>query len=271
MPLSCTHQNPAAGDRRSTRSFTPGAPPVESSLPRIPVPEVPLTVRHRQLIVRAACAATAAALLAACTSSGGDGTAGGRGDAAGPPVVAPGRPGEDNTTLSPEQAAKARPDDRPNSADIAYMRMMPVHHRQALVMTGLAAEHAEDSRVRRIAARIAAAQKPEIEAMEAWLETNAPDDGGEEHDKHGGHGRHGGHSGADMPGMATEEQLQKLRAARGEKFDELFLKLMITHHQGAVTMATDVTSDGNDPYVEETATDVIASQSAEISRMRAML
>ncbi|MFE1784516.1 DUF305 domain-containing protein [Streptomyces sp. NPDC059506] len=227
-----------------------------------------MAVRHRQLIVRAACAATAAALLAACTSSGGDGTAGGRGDAAGPPVVAPGRPGEDNTTLSPEQAAKARPDDRPNSADIAYMRMMPVHHRQALVMTGLAAEHAEDSRVRRIAARIAAAQKPEIEAMEAWLETNAPDDGDEGHDKHGGHG---GHGGADMPGMATEEQLQKLRAARGEKFDELFLKLMIAHHQGAVTMATDVTSDGNDPYIEETATDVIASQSAEISRMRAML
>ncbi|GAA2473434.1 DUF305 domain-containing protein [Streptomyces thermolineatus] len=221
-----------------------------------------MAVRHRQLIVRAACAAAAAALLAACTSSGGDGTAGGSGDAAGPPVVAPGRPGEDNTTLSPEQAAKARPDDRPNSADIAYMRMMPVHHRQALVMTGLAAEHAEDSRVRRIAARIAAAQKPEIEAMEAWLDTNAPDDGGEEHDNHGG---------ADMPGMATEEQLEELRAARGERFDELFLKLMIAHHQGAVTMATDVTSDGNDPYIEETATDVIASQTAEISRMRAML
>ena len=43
-----------------------------------------------------------------------------------------------------------------------------------------------------------------------------------------------------MPGMATEAQLKKLRAAKGKAFDELFLTLMITHHEGAITMATDV-------------------------------
>ena len=45
---------------------------------------------------------------------------------------------------------------------------------------------------------------------------------------------------------------------------------MITHHQGAVTMATEALSQGNNVLVEEMANDVIAQQTAEMSRMRAM-
>lgn len=71
-----------------------------------------------------------------------------------------------------------------------------------------------------------------------------------------------------MPGMATDERLDALRAARGPAFDTLFLKLMITHHDGAVTMATEVLSEGNDTLVEEMANDVVAQQTAEIHRMR---
>jgi uncharacterized protein (DUF305 family) len=73
-----------------------------------------------------------------------------------------------------------------------------------------------------------------------------------------------------MPGMATERQLDGLRAARGEDFDALFLRLMITHHQGAVTMAAEVLSEGNNVLVEEMASDVIAQQTSEINRMRGM-
>lgn len=73
-----------------------------------------------------------------------------------------------------------------------------------------------------------------------------------------------------MPGMATATQLAQLRAAKGTAFDELFLKLMITHHQGALTMATEVLSDGNNVLIEEMANDVIAQQTSEINRMRSM-
>ena len=45
---------------------------------------------------------------------------------------------------------------------------------------------------------------------------------------------------------------------------------MITHHQGAITMATDVLSEGNNILVEEMANDVIAQQTSEINRMRSM-
>ncbi len=195
--------------------------------------------------------------LGACESGEGGGTAE-KGAAPGPSVVAPGRPGEPARTLSAAEAAAERPDDSPNGADFTYAQMMIVHHTQALTMTELARKQAGSDQVKRLADRIAAAQKPEIGAMQGWL------------DSHGGAKQHDGHQHGTMPGMATEQQLAELRSARGKAFDALFLKLMITHHDGAVTMATDALTDGNNVAVEEMATDVIAQQTAEISRMRAM-
>ncbi|GGW37126.1 DUF305 domain-containing protein [Streptomyces xantholiticus] len=209
----------------------------------------------------AAVTAAAAAVLAlgAC-ESGSDGPDKADGAARPPSVVAPGKPGEPARTLSPEEAARAAPDDSPNSADFGYAQMMIEHHEQALVMTSLVPDRAASARVKRLAARIAAAQQPEVDAMRGWLKNN----GGEK--RTGGPG----HDHGAMPGMATEAQLEQLREADGGAFDELFLKLMITHHQGAVTMAADVLFEGNNVQVEEMANDVIAQQTAEIGRMREM-
>ncbi|GAB2729697.1 DUF305 domain-containing protein [Streptomyces bullii] len=182
----------------------------------------------------------------------------------GPSVIAPGRPGEANRTLSAEDAAEQRAeDDSPNSADVSYARMMIVHHAQALEMTELAPKQAESTQVKRLAERITAAQKPEIEAMRGWLKKHG------KAEKDDGHGH--GHGHAAMPGMATEAQLKKLRTAHGKAFDQLFLTLMITHHEGAITMATDVKAQGNNIQVEEMADEVIAQQTSEITRMRDML
>ncbi|MFB9392692.1 DUF305 domain-containing protein [Streptomyces coeruleoprunus] len=182
-------------------------------------------------------------------------------------VLAPGKPGEPARTLSPEEAASALPDDSPNPADFSYTRMMIVHHQQALRMTALAPKQAASEQVRNLAARIDAAQRPEIDAMRGWLKIHGdkkPSDG------HGtGHG-HSDHGSGTMPGMATEAQLTQLAAARGEAFDELFLQLMITHHQGALVMAGDVLGQGRNNQVQEMANDVIAQQTAEINRMRSM-
>jgi uncharacterized protein (DUF305 family) len=180
----------------------------------------------------------------------------------GPAVIAPGKPGEANRTLSAEEAADQHSEnDSPNSADVSYVRMMIEHHAQALVMTELVPERAESAKVKRIAARIAAAQKPEIEAMKGWLKSYGKPLKAERHE----------HEHATMPGMATAAQLNELRAADGKAFDHLFLALMITHHQGAITMATDVKGEGNNIRIEEMADEVIAQQTSEITRMRDML
>ncbi|MGW0338027.1 DUF305 domain-containing protein [Streptomyces sp. NPDC003011] len=177
----------------------------------------------------------------------------------GPSVLVPGEPGEANRTLSAEDAEAQRvDDDTPNSADVDYARMMIEHHTQALEMTGLAPERAESAKVKGLAERIAAAQGPEISSMRGWLKEHGEDEKGD------------GHEHAAMPGMATEAQLKTLRAARGKAFDQLFLTLMTTHHEGAVTMATDVKAQGNNVRIEEMADDVIAQQTSEITRMRSM-
>jgi uncharacterized protein (DUF305 family) len=210
-------------------------------------------------------------------------------------VIVPGRPGEANRKLSAEEAARQRAeDDSPNSADVSYARMMIEHHSQALTMTELAPDRAGSAKVKRLAERIAAAQGPEIAAMKDWLKTHGKGDkpgtkgtdtGHEAGGAHGTGSGHeaggaqgtgsghatGGHGHASMPGMATEAQLKKLRAARGKAFDQLFLTLMITHHEGAITMATEVKAQGDNILIEEMADDVVAQQTSEITRMRDML
>ncbi|MET3982884.1 DUF305 domain-containing protein [Streptomyces sp. PvR034] len=205
--------------------------------------------------------------LTSCRVGGDDEGAG-----AGPVVIAPGRPGEGSRTLSPGQAARERPDDSPNAADLSYVRRMTEHHRQALTMSALAPRRASAEPVKRLAERIAAAQRPEIAVMESWL-ANHPDPGtaptgasGRATDGPAAHD----HGGAAMPGMATAQQLAELTAATGPDFDRLFLRLMIAHHEGAVTMAGEALAGGNNGAVEEMANEVVAQQSAEVRRMRAM-
>lgn len=185
---------------------------------------------------------------------------------AGPKVLVPGKPGE--------AARTGGPDDVPtspefNHSDVAYVQMMIPHHTQALEMTALARTRASDQRVRTLAKRISAAQRPEIVTMADWLKdrnVQVPDrdDDPMEFD-------HGSHGHDTMMGMLTERQLQQLAAADGARFDRLFLEGMIGHHQGAVDMAGTVAGKGSDIQVNEMAQDVIATQTAEIQRMRGML
>jgi uncharacterized protein (DUF305 family) len=218
-------------------------------------------VLFRRASSRASVVTTGLVALAVLTAGGCDSGPDRKPAAAdGPAVIAPGEPGEPNRTLSAEEAAGRRSEnDSPNSADVSYARMMIEHHAQALVMTELAPQRAQSAKVKRIAARIAAAQKPEIEAMKGWLKSHGKPLKAERHEH------------AVMPGMATEAQLKKLRAADGKAFDQLFLTLMTTHHQGAITMATDVKGQGNNIRIEEMADEVIAQQTSEITRMRDML
>jgi len=206
--------------------------------------------------------------LSGCTSDepgadGGNGTGGG--DAA---VIQPGGPGEDNATVSPKKAKQAVAPEF-NGADVAFMQMMVPHHAQAIEMAKLAEKRASSRPVRDLAARIRAAQGPEILMMASWLDernmdvpTAAEDPSEWDHSQHGHNG---------MMGMLTEAQMKGLAQATGARFDKLFLEGMIQHHKGAIDMAGDVAVDGIDVMVSEVAADVSMTQSAEIDRMHTLL
>ncbi|MGP3911911.1 DUF305 domain-containing protein [Nonomuraea sp. 10N515B] len=174
------------------------------------------------------------------------------------PVIAPGRPGELAKTLSPGEAATAVPSPTANAADVTYVQDMIVHHQQALDMALLAPNRADSAKLKSLADRIKAAQGPEIQFMTGWLrelDQKVPD-------------HHAAHDG--MPGMATPEQLEALKAATGKDFDRMFLELMINHHLGAIKMSEQVLSSGSHIRIEELASDVSVTQAAEIRRMQEM-
>ncbi|MCI2239223.1 DUF305 domain-containing protein [Paenibacillus sp. TRM 82003] len=179
------------------------------------------------------------------------------------PVVLPQGPGEPAATTTAVPPAE---DPAPAEADVEFAVMMVPHHRQAVQMAELAPQRARDEAVRTLATRIAQGQGAEIDVLTSWLDDRGGVAWAAAQQDH-----HGGHDTADMPGAVTTEQLQELADARGAGFDELFLDLMIDHHEGALAMAGDALRSGTDVRMQELATDVAVTQEVEVRRMRELL
>lgn len=182
------------------------------------------------------------------------------------PEQMPGAPGEDSSTRDPSDevpVADAAHD------DVAFMQMMVLHHRQALEMSALVPDRAADPQVVAVAARIEAAQAPEILVMAQWLTERSIDVPGV-HDDPAAYD-HAQHGHAGMVGMLTDDELDELSDADGADFDRLWLQDMIRHHQGAIEMSQFVLVHGADLRVSQLATDIVAEQSAEIARLERIL
>lgn len=165
-----------------------------------------------------------------------------------------------------------------NDQDVSFARDMVQHHAQALAMVDLTLERDLEPEVQQLAEQIRDAQGPEIELMVDWLvswgedvpETVRDHANAGHGDEHGDHGEQGD-TGHDMPGMLTAEELQSLEDAPDAEFDELWLRAMIAHHQGAVEMAEVQQEEGEFRPAVELAGDIVAAQEAEIARMQALL
>lgn len=135
-----------------------------------------------------------------------------------------------------------------------FAEMMIPHHQQAIVMSEIALARSDNPEVRELANKIISAQSQEITLMESWVDQM-------------NHGSHGGHS---MSGMATEEELAQLDSLSSPEFDELFLKLMIAHHEGALDMVQMLDGTTN-PDAKKLAEDIVRVQQEEIDLMKQLL
>lgn len=173
--------------------------------------------------------------------------------------------GQDSTASS-DTSAGAEPTAEAgfSDADVSFAAEMIPHHQSAIEMAQLAEDRATDPRVRDLAARIEAAQGPEIEVLSGWLEQwGADDESGTEHGDMD-HGSVGG-------GMMSEQDMQALMNTTGAEFDRLFLTQMIAHHTGAVEMAQAELSEGSSTEALAMAESIRDSQSAEIADMEQLL
>jgi len=185
-----------------------------------------------------------------------------------PVVVQPGAPGQPTRTLPPTTRATLPPH---SPADTQFMQNMIMHHAQAVEMTALIDTHTENKELRSLGARISRSQSDEIKFMKRWLtardEPTSPP-------MHHMPGMDMSSHQMLMPGMLTAEQMAALRNAKGHEFDQLFLKGMIQHHSGALTMVKelfDTAGAGQDAELFNFATDVDSGQRAEIKIMQTML
>lgn len=170
-----------------------------------------------------------------------------------------------------------------NDADVTFASDMLQHHAQALVMVDMTDGRTLDPEVQELAEQIRAAQVPEIETFTQWL-TDWDEEVPETMRDHvnGGHSDHdpggSGHDmddmddmGGGMPGMMSGEDMAALEAAPDAEFQTMWLTMMVEHHTGAVEMAETEQEDGRFQPAVDLAGDIIASQSAEIERMEALL
>jgi len=182
------------------------------------------------------------------------------------PIIQPGVPGDSARELSAEEAIEIAVSSH-SPADVLFMQDMIPHHHQAIEMAELVADRTNRPELVDLAGRIDGSQKDEIAFMQQWLGDRServpnPTAHDEMHTDH------------KMAGMATPEQMTDLGKSESTDFDRLFLTLMITHHEGAVTMVEELLEQPGsayDPALFEFATDVTNDQNAEIERMNALL
>lgn len=174
----------------------------------------------------------------------------------------------------------SEPATSPNQADIGFAQDMTVHHLQAVTMGQLAYARGDDQAIRNIGFDIAATQQGQVGTMQGWLSLwNAPEQAPGEVMTWMAHGSESGmghdsmtaEGDAAMPGMATSDELRKLRSLSGEEFDVFFLQLMLRHHQGGTPMAEYAVEHANIQQVRALARSMLKSQGAEITVMQGML
>ncbi len=144
------------------------------------------------------------------------------------------------------------------SADILFAQNMTVHHSQAVEMATYLYERTNDAGLKTMAYDIMLSQQGQIGVMQGWLELwNQPA------------AAPGGTM--QMPGMATQEQVNALKTLPSPALEKQFLELMIRHHQGGVAMAQAELQTGSQPNVKRLADNIVKGQQAEIEYMQGLL
>jgi uncharacterized protein (DUF305 family) len=154
-----------------------------------------------------------------------------------------------------------------NNADVWFVRQMIPHHQQAIEMSDiLLAKQGIDPRVAELANKIKAAEVPEIQQMQDWINQwsnptmPAMTSGDLQMPAHGG-----------MIGQLSERELNALREATGTDANSLFLTQMIAHHEDAISVAQTETEEGQYHPAVVMARSIASSQQHEIDTMKGIL
>jgi len=166
------------------------------------------------------------------------------------------------------------------SADAGFARDMQVHHTQAVEMSMLVLERSSDPNIRSMAYDMALTQQQQNGQMFAWLREWGLPQASRMAPMAWMHSTgHGPHTGVrapatdpgPMPGLASRDDMDRLRQATGKEADTIFLTPVISHHQAGVAMAEAAVQRPTSENVRASAGRMAAAQANEMTAMQQML
>lgn len=139
-----------------------------------------------------------------------------------------------------------------NQNDVMFMNMMVVHHNQAIEMAELSENRTSNENILELSNNISEAQTRENKQMIEWMQELGYNPGNHH----------------PMAGMASREEMQKLRESNGSEYNKLFAELMIEHHEGGIEMAQNFYNTGENSELREMQGKMIEVQQKEIEKMQ---
>lgn len=164
-------------------------------------------------------------------------------------------------TMATSGRAQAKPFDQ------AFIDAMVPHHMMASQMAQMAMTKAKHSQLRQMARMVIRDQNREIAQLKAWRKAwYGSADVPMNHMMDHGDVMMSTGSMMGLP-MRMKMDMGKLRAARGDAFDKMFIEMMIPHHAGAITMAREALDTTARPQIRRMSRNIIDAQAEEIGKM----
>jgi uncharacterized protein (DUF305 family) len=182
------------------------------------------------------------------------------------------------STATPTAREAAEPGH--NVADVAFAAEMVPHHEEGLQLVAMAAGRDVTLAFAELTGRIGAEQSADIDQLDAWLDGwDATASPGRDHllDR----GLMVQRSTTDTvrglmrnqmgPWALSADDLDRLGESRPPDFEDRWLRTMITHHEGAISMARHEIAQGAYPPAIALAEEIVTTQQAEVEQMEALL
>lgn len=162
-----------------------------------------------------------------------------------------------------------------NEADVEFAGAMVEHHAQAILMANFTiGRDGLDPRIAELAEEIRVSQTAEIDEMAGFLRAwgeEVPETGFATGDSHSHDDEMAGGAHADLPGMMTSAEMEELAEASEGAFAEMWMRMMIEHHEGALEMIAELQDDGEHEALRSLAQRMGADQRTEIGDLERWL
>jgi uncharacterized protein (DUF305 family) len=151
-----------------------------------------------------------------------------------------------------------------NEVDVGFLEDMASHHDQAVQLALIELDRGSDPIAREFASEVVLFQRYELGRIRNFQDEQgvAPPEYSLDRETMAWMGMPTPL--ADMPGMATPEEIARLEQAEGLEADLLFLALMRDHHLGGVPMAEYAADQAADPAIREMAEVMARNQRLEV-------